>query len=56
MRFDPKDPLTFNVGPPAGQIAEEIIWLLGASAAVGHSAIRGSVHVERSVHAGEDQS
>ncbi len=33
-----EDPLTVDVGPPAGQIAEEIIRLLGASAAVNPSA------------------
>jgi ribose 5-phosphate isomerase A len=32
-----EDPLTVDVGPPAGQIAEEIIRLLGASATVGQS-------------------
>jgi ribose 5-phosphate isomerase A len=35
-----EDPLILDVGPPVGQIAEEIIRLLGASAAVGPSAIR----------------
>ena len=33
-----EDPLTVDIGPPAGQIAEEIIRLLGASATVGQSA------------------
>ena len=32
-----EDPLTVDVGPPAGQVAEEIIRLLGTSAAVGQS-------------------
>ena len=32
-----EDPLTIDVGPPAGQVAEEIIRLLGTSAAVGQS-------------------
>ena len=35
-----EDPLTIDVGPPAGQIAEEIIRLLGTSAAVGQSVVR----------------
>jgi ribose 5-phosphate isomerase A len=35
-----EDPLTVDVGPPAGQVAEEIIRLLGASAAVNQSAMR----------------
>ena len=30
-----EDPLTVDVGPPAAQVAEEIIRLLGASATVG---------------------
>jgi ribose 5-phosphate isomerase A len=30
-----EDPLTIDLGPPAGQVAEEIIRLLGASAVVG---------------------
>ncbi len=34
-----EDPLTVDVGPPAGQIAEEIIRLLGASAVVGPRAM-----------------
>jgi ribose 5-phosphate isomerase A len=35
-----EDPLTVDVGPPAGQVAEEIIRLLGTSAAVGQSVRR----------------
>jgi gluconate kinase len=35
-----EDPLTVDIGPPAGQNAEEIIRLLGASATVGQSAAR----------------
>ena len=35
-----EDPLTIDVGPPAGQVAEEIIRLLGASATVGQSVVR----------------
>jgi ribose 5-phosphate isomerase A len=30
-----EDPLTIDVGPPAGQLADEVIHLLGASAAIG---------------------
>jgi hypothetical protein len=32
--------LTVDVGPPAGQVAEEIIRLLGTSAAIGQSVRR----------------
>jgi carbohydrate kinase (thermoresistant glucokinase family) len=35
-----EDPLTVDVGPPAGQVAEEIIRLLGTSAAIGQSVRR----------------
>jgi ribose 5-phosphate isomerase A len=35
-----EDPLTIDVGPPAGRLAEEIIRALGASAAIGQSATR----------------
>lgn len=35
-----EDPLTVDVGPPAGQVAEEIIRLLGTSAAVDPSVMR----------------
>jgi len=35
-----EDPLTVDVGPPAGQVAEEIIRLLCASAALGQSVVR----------------
>ena len=35
-----EDPLTVDVGPPAGQVADEIIRLLGTSAAIGQSATR----------------
>jgi ribose 5-phosphate isomerase A len=38
---DPReDPLTIDVGPPAGQVAEEIIRLLGTSAVIGQSVTR----------------
>jgi gluconate kinase len=33
-----EEPLVVDIGPPAGQIAEEIIRLLGASAGVGQTA------------------
>jgi ribose 5-phosphate isomerase A len=35
-----EDPLTVDVGPPAGQVAEEIIRLLGRSEALGQSVMR----------------
>jgi len=35
-----EDPLTVDVGPPSGQVAEEIIRRLGASAAVSQGAMR----------------
>ena len=35
-----EDPLTIDVGPPAGQLAEEIIRALGTSATVGQSVMR----------------
>jgi ribose 5-phosphate isomerase A len=35
-----EDPLTIDVGPPAGRLAEEIIRALGASATVGQSMVR----------------
>ena len=35
-----EDPLTIDVGPPAGRLAEEIIRALGASATVGQSVVR----------------
>jgi carbohydrate kinase (thermoresistant glucokinase family) len=35
-----EDALTVDVGPPAGQVAGEIIRLLGTSAAVGQSVVR----------------
>ena len=35
-----EDPLTIDVGPPAGRLAEEIIRALGASATVGQSVMR----------------
>jgi carbohydrate kinase (thermoresistant glucokinase family) len=36
-----EEPLTVDVGPPAGEIAQEIIRLLGATAAVVPGAMRG---------------
>jgi ribose 5-phosphate isomerase A len=39
-----EDPLTVDVGPPAGQIAEEIIRLLGTFPAVGESVVRAEAH------------
>ena len=38
---DPREePLTIDVSPPAGQVADEIIRLLGTSAAIGQSVTR----------------
>ena len=48
-----EDPLTIDLGPPAGKIAEEIIRLLGASAAIGKRVVRW--HSEGSADAGDDQ-
>jgi hypothetical protein len=39
-----EDPLTIDLGPPAGQVAEEIIRLLGASTAVGRNVMRPQAH------------
>jgi len=39
-----EDPLTVDVGPPAGQVAEEIIRLLGSSAAVGQGVVHAEAH------------
>jgi len=47
-----EDPLTIDLGPPAGKIAEEIIRLLGASAAIGKRVVRWQ---EGSADAGDDQ-
>src|SRR5262249_42144603 len=39
-----EDPLIVDGAPPAGQIAEEIIRLLGASATLGASVVRAPAH------------
>src|SRR5262249_62361330 len=39
-----EDPLTVDGGPPSGQVAEEIIRRLGASAAVSQGPMRPSAH------------
>jgi ribose 5-phosphate isomerase A len=39
-----EEPLTIDVGAPADQIAEEIIRLLGTSAALGQSVVRAEAH------------
>jgi len=48
-----EDPLTIDLGPPAGKIAEEIIRLLVASAAIGKPVVR--LHSEVSADAVDDQ-
>jgi carbohydrate kinase (thermoresistant glucokinase family) len=49
-----EDPLTIDLGPPPAKIAEEIIRLLGASAAIGQRVAHW--RMEGSADAGEDQS
>jgi ribose 5-phosphate isomerase A len=39
-----EDPLTIDMGPPPGQVAEEIIRLLGTSAVVGRNVMRPQAH------------